>query len=105
VTRGKYGVSLKPPDLHRPHNLVRDWKSSEARRALLGWQKARCCQANHKEIACQRGPASDGRSTFWYTERIKQFLTDFLGDFPGGTYGPLRIGHDIYQVTSGSISG
>jgi hypothetical protein len=45
------------------------------------------------------------RGTLRHTRRIKQFLTDFLADFPGGTYGPLWISHNIYQATSGAISG
>jgi hypothetical protein len=87
-----------PPDLQRPHNLVRDGKSSEARRALVGRQKAGRYQANHKEITLRCGAAGDGRSTLWYTERLEQLLTELLADYPGGTSGALRIGHDIYPA-------
>jgi hypothetical protein len=95
VRRGKSGVPLKSPDLHWPHNLVRDGKSSEARWALVGRQKARRCQANHKEIALQRGAAGDGRCTLWYTERIKQLLTDLKVRFAGSAIRTLGIDHSV----------
>ncbi len=88
-------VSLKPPNLHRLHNLVGDGKSAEPRRPLVGRQNTRCCQANHKKIALWCGAAGDGRCTLRCTEHIEQIPSDLKVRFPGGAIRALGIDHSL----------
>jgi hypothetical protein len=98
VRRGKSDVSLMPPVLQRPHDLVPDGKSSEARRAPVGRQKARRCQANHKKIALRCRAAGDGRSTQWQAEGDQQLLAYRKVCCPRRAWRALVIDHGVRTI-------